>query len=109
MLSDYIFEYTLGIIFSYSIIKNKKIVRDIVVLEDEKGASSSLGIPLLRKVFDNGRLLHDLPSTEEIRRYCFEQVELLPTQFKDLDYVPREYPVMYSDKLRSITQEFKPF
>ena len=91
------------------IIKNKKIVRDIVVLEDEKGASSSLGIPLLRKVFDNGRLLHDLPSTEEIRRYCFEQVELLPTQFKDLDYVPREYPVMYSDKLRSITQEFKPF
>jgi nicotinate phosphoribosyltransferase len=89
-------------------IKNKKIVRDIIVLEDEQEASTGLGVSLLRKIFDNGRLLYELPSIDEIQRYCFEQVELLPAQFKDLDYMPKGYPVTYGEKLKSITHEFHP-
>jgi nicotinate phosphoribosyltransferase len=89
------------------IIKNKNISRDIIVLEDEE-TSSSLGIPLLRKIFDNGQLIYEMPPIEKIQQYCLEQIELLPTQFKDLDYVPREYPVTYSDKLKSITRGLYP-
>jgi nicotinate phosphoribosyltransferase len=89
------------------IIENKSISRDLIILEDEE-TSSSLGIPLLRKIFDNGHLLYEMPPIEEIQQYCLEQIELLPTQFKDLAYVPREYPVTYSDKLKSITREFYP-
>jgi nicotinate phosphoribosyltransferase len=87
------------------IIKNKKIVRDIIVLEDEQEALTGLGFPLLRKIFDNGRLLYELPSIEETQRYCFEQVELLPAQFKDLDYMPREYPVTFSRELKNMAQD----
>jgi nicotinate phosphoribosyltransferase len=90
------------------IIENKKIQKDIIVLDDEKETPAGLGVPLLRKIFDNGKLLCEMPSIEEIQRYCFEQIELLPAQFKDLEFVPREFPVIYSEKLKTMTQEFKP-
>jgi nicotinate phosphoribosyltransferase len=87
-------------------IKNEKIVRDIIVLEEED--SSSLGVPLLRKIFDDGRLIYGIPSIEEIQHYCLEQIKLLPAQFTHLDYRPSEFPVLYSEKLKNITQEFNP-
>jgi hypothetical protein len=49
-----------------------------------------------------------MPEIEDIQRYCFEQIDLLPAQFKDLDFVPREYPVICSERLKTMTEEFKP-
>jgi nicotinate phosphoribosyltransferase len=89
-------------------IKNEKIVEDIIVLEDEKEISSSLGVPLLRKIFDNGSLVYEVPTIEEIQQYCLEQIKLLPDQFKDLDYVSKEYPVRFSQELNTIAQTVKP-
>jgi nicotinate phosphoribosyltransferase len=89
----------------HRVIKNKRIFRDIIVLEDEKETPSSLGVPLLQKILDNGGLTYEMPSIEKTQQYCFEQIKLLPDQFKDLDYIPKEYPVIYSDKLKNITRE----
>ena len=47
-----------------------------------------------------------MPSIEEIQRYHLQQLNLLPAEFKDLDFVPEESPVRYSEKLKVITQEF---
>ena len=67
-----------------------------------------MGVPLLRKIFDDGRLIYEIPSIEEIQHYCLEQIKLLPAQFTHLDYRPSEFPVLYSEKLKNITQEFNP-
>jgi nicotinate phosphoribosyltransferase len=89
-------------------IKNEKIVEDIIVLENEKETSPGLGAPLLRKILDNGSLVYEMPSIEEIQQYCSEQIKLLPDQFKDLDYVPKEYPVRFSQELNTMSQTLKP-
>ena len=36
-----------------------------------------------------------------------QEIELLPARFKNLDFAPREFPVTYSEKLKTIAQEFK--
>ncbi|HZI72243.1 MAG TPA: hypothetical protein VFD60_13890 [Nitrososphaeraceae archaeon] len=61
---------------------------------------------MLKKFLDNRRILCKMPSIEEIQRYHLQQLNLLPAEFKDLDFVPEESPVRYSDKLKDITQEF---
>jgi nicotinate phosphoribosyltransferase len=90
------------------IIENKKIKKDVIILECEKESPNGLGVPLLRKLFDKGKLLCRMPSIEEIQRYYFQQIDLLPSRFKDLDFVTREFPVIYSEKLKTVAQEFKP-
>jgi len=95
----------------YRIIVNNIIKKDVITLVDEKQVhdySGVLGVPLLRKVLDKGRILiNKMPTIEEIQIYRGKQINILPPEFKDLDAVPEEFPVMYSEKLNTITKEFK--
>ena len=52
-------------------------------------------------IFLGGRCVYDLPSLEEIRRYCEEQVETLWDEVKRFDY-PHNYYVDLSKKLWDI-------
>ena len=70
------------------ITENGKIKKDVIILEGEKEIRGDPGVPLLRKLFDKGNLLCEMPSLWDIQRYCFQQIELLPTRFKDLDFAP---------------------
>jgi hypothetical protein len=44
---------------------------------------------------------------EDIQRYHFQQLNLLPARFKDLEFVPQDFPVIFSEKLEAIMQQFK--
>jgi nicotinate phosphoribosyltransferase len=74
---------------------------DILALEDEYFENS---IPLQKKVLDNGQLVHEniLPSIREIQRYHSEQMSLLHSESKDLDFIPQKFPVILSDRLQSL-------
>lgn len=58
-------------------------------------------VPLLRKFLNKGKILCKMPSVEEIQRYHCQQVNLLPPKFKDLDFAPEVFPVIYSEKLEA--------
>ncbi|MGB8450530.1 MAG: nicotinate phosphoribosyltransferase [Nitrososphaeraceae archaeon] len=92
----------------FRIMENKKIKKDFLKLEDEKQSRNDIGVPLLKKLFEGGKLLSKMPSIKEIQRYHLQQIDSLPTQFIDLDFEPKEFPVKYSKKLKTIKQEFKP-
>lgn len=73
---------------------------DILALENEYFENS---IPLQEKVVDNGRLIQNsLPPIKEIQRYHLKQMSLLPAEFKELDTIPEKFPVIFSDRLRSL-------
>lgn len=91
----------------YRIVADNKIIRDWLILEDEPPPCDDLGVLLLRKVFEEGRLLLKLPSIKEIQSYHFEQMTLLPRQYKDLDFEPKTFPVIYSTKLKMIKKAWK--
>ena len=88
--------------------ENKKIKKDFLKLEDEKQSRNDIGVPLLKKLFEGGKLLCKLPSMKEIQRYHLQQIDSLPTQFIDLDFEPKEFPVVHSKKLKTIIDKFKP-
>lgn len=90
------------------IIKNGKIKKDILALEGEKQILDDAGIPLLVKLLDKGELLRKLPSIVEIQRYHIQQLNLLPTKFKSLEFLPERFPITFSKKLKAITQHFRP-
>ena len=92
----------------YRILENKKIIRDWIMLEDEGQIPTGLAIPLLKKQFEKGKLLCKLPSIAEIQSYHIRQLDLLPSQFRDLDFKPKEFPVFISEKLKRITKQFRP-
>ena len=54
-------------------------------------------------IFRNGELVYQLPTLEEIRTYCLEQVDTLWDEVKRFDY-PHKYYVDLSDKLWDIQQ-----
>jgi nicotinate phosphoribosyltransferase len=73
---------------------------DIVALEDEYFENS---IPLQKKIIDNRQLVQNsLPSIKEIQSYHLKQMSLLPAEFKELDTIPEKFPVIFSDRLRSL-------
>lgn len=92
----------------FRIMENKKIKKDFLELEDEKQSRNDIGVPLLKKLFERGKLLCELPSMKEIQKYHLQQIDSLPTQFIDLDFEPKEFPVVYSKKLKTIIDKFKP-
>ena len=55
-------------------------------------------VELLRPIFKNGKRVYDLPSLEEIRKYCAEQIDLLWDTVKRFEN-PHEYYVDLSQKL----------
>lgn len=74
--------------------------RDIIGLEDEKIS----GEPLLVKVMENGEIVGELPSLEEIRNYALKCLSELPEKYKRLRNAAK-YPVRLSPKLREIKRK----
>lgn len=54
--------------------------------------------PILRPIFEKGKLTYDMPNLHEIRKYCKQQLDSLWDEYKR-DLNPQEYPVDLSQKL----------
>ncbi len=74
--------------------------KDVITLHNEEVE----GTPLLTKVVDKGRLTHDPPTLEDIRRNAFENLARLPNKYKQLKKAPH-YPVLQSPKLKKMMTE----
>ena len=61
-------------------------------------------VELLKPIFINGELVYDLPTIEEIRSYCAEQVESLWDEVKRFEN-PHNYYVDLTQKLWDIKQQ----
>ncbi len=80
--------------------------RDLTIFDPEatwkrKNVYNFTAKELLVPVFKNGELVYDLPSLEEIRRYCEEQMDTLWEEVKRFDN-PHTYYVDLSQKLWDI-------
>ncbi|ODT98064.1 MAG: nicotinate phosphoribosyltransferase [Planctomycetes bacterium SCN 63-9] len=73
-----------------------KFLGDLVARADE----TADGEPLLRRYLKDGKLESDLPSLNQIRSRCREQLASLPDRLQALDAVP-DYPIRYSDLLEA--------
>ena len=81
----------------HRLIRDHTLVTDLVTLDDEKVSGS---YPMLKKYIEDGKVTETLPTIFEIRKWCRNQVSVLPEQFRMLDYVPESLPVAISEKLR---------
>jgi nicotinate phosphoribosyltransferase len=79
-----------------------KYIKDVIGLADE----TIRGEPLLLKVMERGRIVHALPTLEEIRRYALSSLSCLPEKFKKLRNAP-SYPVELSPKLSEIKRTLR--
>ncbi len=77
---------------------------DLIALEGEKSPEHSF--PVLIRYLANGRLERKLPSLDQIQKYHQDQMKMLPDEYKRLDIDAEKFPVMFSDKLESVTREF---
>ena len=64
--------------------------------------------PILQPIFDNGKLVYELPKLQEIKAYKDEQIEALWDEYKRI-LNPEQYPVdlsqkTYDQKLASIAE-----
>ena len=64
--------------------------------------------PILQPIFDNGKLVYELPTLQEIKAYKDEQIEALWDEYKRI-LNPEQYPVdlsqkTYDQKLASIAE-----
>lgn len=83
-------------------IVDKRYIEDLVALSDEKAENgwNSLLVPIIK----NGKLVYEFPGIKDIRKYCLEQVSMLPETCKrTVD--PGGYTVRISDKLQKLQQE----
>jgi nicotinate phosphoribosyltransferase len=86
----------------HRILENNFIKTDLVTLENETVPHDSNSIPLLKKFLEKGELLEEIPSIQTLQRLHLQEMNILPPKFKDLDFVPEKFPVVYSEKLDSI-------
>ena len=61
---------------------------------------------MLVKVMDEGKLLIELPSLDEIRSFAAQNLKKLPQQYKVLTNAPA-YPVELSQKLQKLIETLK--
>jgi len=87
--------------------ENGLIRRDFIALENEKDIPVG-STPLLKKFVDNGKLLFEIPSINEIQKFHLQQVKTLPAQYLDLESVPETYPVVFSERLEDLSKQFRP-
>ena len=59
---------------------------------------------LQEQIFDHGKLVYTVPSTEEVKNYCMQQMDTLWEEVKRLRY-PHRYYVDYSRQLYDLKQE----
>ena len=74
--------------------------RDIIGLEDEK----IVGEPLLIKIMENGEVVYDMPTLEEIRTFALKNLSDIPEKYKKLRKAPL-YPVELSPRLKEMQKE----
>ena len=60
--------------------------------------------PLLKKIFDKGKLIYDKKTIDEIQKYSLEEVDKLWDEVKRLEN-PHEYYVDLSKKLWNIKND----
>lgn len=73
-----------------------KFAGDLVARADETAA----GEPLLERVVQGGRMVHEPPALETARARCRDQLAALPAHLLALD-ATCDYPVVYSDQLEA--------
>jgi nicotinate phosphoribosyltransferase len=59
------------------------------------------GEPLLKPVMQAGRVLEPVPTLEEARRRCREQLSRLPEPLRNLETIATPYPVAFSPALQN--------
>jgi len=92
-LSEEIVKTTLpGKKIVWRIIRNGKFEKDIITLDDE---IVNGGLPLLKTVVRNGKIVCERPSLPQIRQNAAQNFSKLPDDFKKLDGGP-PYPVEFS-------------
>lgn len=90
----------------HRILENNIMKSDLVTLEDENGPLAD-SVPLLKKFMHKGEISERIPSIQMLQRFHLQQLNILPSKFKDLDFVTERFPVMYSEKLEALSSEFK--
>lgn len=80
--------------------KRGNFIRDVLALESEKID----GKPLLLKVVEEGNLVYELPSLEEIRKYVLESLMKFPEPLKKVSTKYR-YPVLVSSGLKKLIRK----
>jgi nicotinate phosphoribosyltransferase len=88
----------------HRIFSNNSLKFDLVTLDSEDVHSNN-SIPLLRKYADKGEILEEIPSIHTIKEYHLQQLNALPSKFKDLYYVPETFPVKFSRKIVMLLNE----
>ncbi|MBS3146405.1 nicotinate phosphoribosyltransferase [Candidatus Woesearchaeota archaeon] len=87
-------------IFRYE--KNGLYVKDIIGFENENINGNALLVPII----ENGNLIYNLPSINEIQTYCTKERSKIPRSYREL-ISELKYPVTLSDKLNSTLQLLK--
>jgi nicotinate phosphoribosyltransferase len=82
-----------------------KFEKDLIALLGEKPDSKD-SYPLLEKVMENGRIIHDLPSLSDIRERLRESLARLPDELKEIEEV-HEYRAQISSALKSLMREIR--
>jgi nicotinate phosphoribosyltransferase len=81
-------------------IEDNILEKDYLILENEKPPDKC--ILLLKKYVEDGNKILEMPSIFEIQEYASKQLELLPTPMKSLDLEPVLFPVVLSQKIKSL-------
>jgi nicotinate phosphoribosyltransferase len=81
-------------------IENSVLKKDYLILENENPSDGC--ILLLKKYLGDGNRVLDMPTIFEIQKYCLYQLELLPIVLKSLDRDPFLFPVVVSQKIKSL-------
>ena len=76
--------------------------KDILTIEGDKKE----GRPLLKSFMNNGKRTSGPASLKKIQEYTLEQLEHLPSHFKDQQTTPA-YPVEISEELYILKEEVK--
>lgn len=75
--------------------------KDIIGLEDE-----NLGVPLLVKMIDAGKVIYHLPHLDEIKGYIKARLNCLPPELLSINE-QHGYEVAISEKLNALSQKVK--
>lgn len=91
----------------FRIFSDGMIKRDIIGLDSEN-FNNEKAIPLLKKVMNGGKIILKSKSLDTIRDFHMAQRDMLPMEYRIFDKIPSIFPVSYSEKLETISREFKP-
>jgi nicotinate phosphoribosyltransferase len=90
----------------HRILENNLIKIDLVTLDNEAVDDDNINsIPLLRKYVERGKILEEIPSMQTLQKFHLQQLNTLPSKFKNLDHVPEMFPVEFSNKLVTLLNE----